>query len=97
MNGLYYRLTNPYKDAVGAWAFVSEDGNEVLVNAVMQEIHGNMTVNYIRLKGLISGKQYEEQTTKKVYSADALMEVGIPLPVETGEYKAYQYHFVGIN
>lgn len=93
MNGLYYRLTNPYKEEVGAWEFVSEDGSEVLVNAVMQEIHGNMTVNYLRLKGLTSGRQYQEQNSGKIYDADALMEAGIPLPVEMGEYLAYQYYF----
>lgn len=93
LDGLYYRLTNPYKDEVGAWAFVSEDRREVLVNAVMQEVHGNMTVNYIRLKGLISGQQYQEQESKKIYDSDALMEIGIPLPVKLGAYCAYQYYF----
>jgi alpha-galactosidase len=96
MNGRYYRLTNPYKEEVGAWAFVSEDGNEVLVNAVMHEMHGNMTVNYVRLKGLTSGKQYQDQESGQIYDADALMEVGIPLPVEPGAYHAYQYYYKGI-
>ena len=49
-NGLYYRLSNPFAEEIGAWEFVSEDGKEVLVNVVMLEIHGNMTVNYVKMK-----------------------------------------------
>ena len=93
MNGLYYRLTNPYKEIAGAWEFVSEDGTEVFANIVMQEVHGNAPFTYIRLKGLLSGRQYAEQKSGKVYDADALMEAGIPIPVEMGEYQAYQYYF----
>lgn len=92
LNGLYYRLTDPFKEEVGAWAFVSEDGKEVLLHAVMQEVHGNMTVNYIPLKGLISGKQYQEQASGKIYDADVLMEIGMPMPIEAKEYCAYQYY-----
>lgn len=91
-NGLYYRLTNPFTDEAGAWEFISEDKTEVLLNAVMLEIHGNMTVNYIRLKGLKEGALYQDVKTARVYPAEALMEAGIPLPIEAGEYLAYQMH-----
>ena len=92
-NGLYYRLTNPFVDEIGAWEFVSRDGREVLACAVIQEIHGNMTASYLRLKGLTSGKKYENPQSGRIYDADALMEVGIPLPLETGAYQAYRYYF----
>ena len=92
-NGLYYRLTNPFEQQVGAWEFVSEDKEEVLVNAVMLEVHGNMTVNFIRLKGLEENCMYREEKSGKLYPSIALMETGIPLPVEMGEYRAYQMHF----
>lgn len=92
-NGLYYRLTNPFEQQVGAWEFVSEDKEEVLVNAVMLEVHGNMTVNFIRLKGLEENCMYREEKSGKLYPSIALMETGIPLPVEMGEYRAYQMYF----
>ena len=92
-NGLYYRLSNPFTDEFGAWAFVSEDRSEVLLNVVMQEIHGNMTVNYVKMQGLKENAWYEESVSKKRYTGTALMEAGFPLPVETGEYRAYQMHF----
>ena len=91
-NGLYYRLSNPFAEEIGAWEFVSEDGKEVLVNVVMLEIHGNMTVNYVKMKGLCAGQFYKDSNTEKIYPAEALMEVGIPLPLEFGEYKAYQIY-----
>lgn len=91
--GLYYRLTNPFEDSTAAWEFLSEDGSEALVSVVMQEIHGNMTADYVRLKGLVSGRSYQDQESGNIYDADALMEVGIPLPLRVGEYQAYQYYF----
>lgn len=95
--GLYYRLTNPAKEEVGAWEFVSQDGDEALVSAVMLKVHGNMPVSYIRLKGLKPGSLYREQKSGKVYPSDALMEMGIPLPVEMGEYRAYQMYFIKVE
>lgn len=91
-NGDYYRLTNPQTDEVGAWAFVSEDKKDVLISAVMIRRHGNMTVNYIRLQGLAPEKIYRDEKTGKSYSGAALMEAGIPLPIEEGEYLAYQIY-----
>jgi alpha-galactosidase len=96
MNGLYYRLTNPFEDEVGSWEYVSKDKREVLVSAVMLQIHGNMTANYIRLKGLCENCTYREMNSGREYDSNALMEVGLPLPVEMGEYNAYQMYFVKI-
>ena len=95
-NGRYYRLTNPFEQEVGAWEFVSEDQSEALVNAVMQEIHGNMTVNYVKLCGLSEDAWYKDEAEGKIYSGGALMEAGLPLPVEMGEYLAYQIHLIRI-
>lgn len=91
--GLYYRLTDPSTHVAGAWEFLSDDASEALVNVVMQEIHGNMPVTYIRLKGLRSGCMYQEMHSGKTYASDALMEEGLPLPDQSGEYRAYQMYF----
>ncbi len=88
--GDYYRLSNPFADACAAWVFVSEDREQVLFSVVMQEIHGNMTVNYIRLKGLDPDALYKDAATGACYYGSALMEAGIPMPVEMGAYRAYQ-------
>ncbi len=91
--GLYYRLTDPFTQEVCAWEVVSEDGAEALVSAVVQELHGNMTVNFIRIRGLETGRLYREESSGKLYAADALAQTGLPLPIRMGEYQAYQLHF----
>lgn len=93
-NGRYYRLTDPFKSEICAWEIVGNSQEEILLNVVMEEIHGNMTVNYVQLRGLEETAMYKEQSTGKIYSGAALMHGGMPLPAEFGEYRAYQYHFV---
>lgn len=95
-NGTYYRLSNPFEEEIGAWEFLSEDRTEVLLNAVMLEKHGNMTVNYVRVRGLDETAMYKTEDSEKTYCGSALMEAGIPLPVELGEYLTYQIHLVKI-
>lgn len=90
--GDYYRLSNPFVDAYAAWAIVSEDKQQVLLSVVMQEIHGNMTVNYVRLKGLNPEAVYKDVEKGMCYHGSALMAAGLPMPVEMGEYQAYQIY-----
>ncbi len=92
-NGDYYRLSNPYEDSLAAWMFISKDRRNVLLHVVMLEIHGNMTVSYVKLKELLPEASYEEKSSKKCYQGSALMQAGIPLPVEMKEYPAYQFYF----
>lgn len=92
-NGDYYRLSNPYQDSLAAWMFISKDRRSVLLHVVLLEIHGNMTVSYVKLRGLLPEASYEEKTSKKCYQGSALMQAGIPLPVEMKEYPAYQFFF----
>lgn len=100
--GDYYRLTDPFADSVAAWAFVSrnpengETAQEVLLNAVILQIHANRPVTYIRLRGLTPGAMYKDERSGQVYPADALMQAGIPMPIEMGEYRAYQWHLTRV-
>lgn len=91
-NGDYYRLTNPAKEEVAAWQFVSEDKKESLIQAVMLNTHGNPIVPYIKLAGLDSKKQYQEKTTGTVYTGAALMYGGIPIPQKAEEYLSYEVY-----
>ena len=59
-----------------------------------QDIHGNMTTDYVRLKGLIPGRMYREEESGRLYPADALMQMGVPIPVEYKPYRAYQIHLI---
>lgn len=89
-NGLYYRLSDPYKDSVAAWEFVSKDGDDVLVNVVCLKMHGNMQPLYVRFKGLNENVTYKDVKTGKIYPAEALMNIGMPFMPELGEYQSWQ-------
>ncbi len=91
-NGLYYRLTNPFREVLAAWEFASPDRSEILVGAVAQEMHGYMTIPYLRLKGLTPGAMYRDELTGKCYPADALMDMGLPILPSRADYAATQMY-----
>ena len=93
INGMYYRLSNPHSENLCAWEYVSCEGENVIVNAVIHENHGNPPVYYVTLQGLTHGALYVQKENGEVYASDALMDSGFPLPVPTGDYEAYSYHF----
>lgn len=95
--GDYYRLSNPFKDAYAAWEFISEDGGRVLLHVVMLENHGNMPVNYVKLKGLKRDALYEDGCTGKRYYGCALMEAGMPMPMMSGEYAACEVELIMVQ
>ena len=90
-DGLYARLSDPFTDPVCAWSFVARDGAKAVVNAVTLENHCNNPVTYVVCTGLEAGARYRDKATGKVYPADGLMTVGIPVPNEMGEYRAYTW------
>lgn len=88
--GTYYRLSDPYQEEKAAWMFVSENQEKALVSVVMQEIHGNMPVTYVKLKGLKPDAVYENMENGEKLSGSVWMNAGIPIPIEMKEYQAYQ-------
>lgn len=88
--GDYYRLSDPFQEECAAWMFVSEDKEQVLFQAVMLEVHGNMTVSYVKLHGLAPDVLYEDAESGRCYYGSALMNAGLPIPAAMGEYQAYQ-------
>lgn len=91
--GGYYRLSDPFTAAYTAWMFVSEAKDRALLSVVMLETHGNMTVSYVKLRGLDEKAVYRDtESGRRYYGAD-LMEAGLPMPVEQKEYPAYQIEF----
>lgn len=89
--GDYYRLHDPARDTeMAAWAFVSENKEEVLLNIVSLDTHGNNPIQYVKVRGLKPDKEYQNCETGEKFSGSALMQVGYPVPVVMGEYKAWQ-------
>ena len=62
----------------------------MLLSVVVNEIHGNMPVSYVKLKGLDGNAVYKDEESGLCYQGAALMEAGIPVISSLGEYNSYQ-------
>ena len=91
--GTYYRLTNPLTEPLCAWEQVAPDGSQAMVSAVVLETHGYGIPRFVVPRGLTPGARYQDVVRGDVFEADALMEMGIPLPLamKAGEYRSYTY------
>ncbi|MCD8156661.1 MAG: alpha-galactosidase [Clostridiales bacterium] len=85
-NGKYFRLSNPFEENVAAWAYVSEDGRQVLVQGMIFHAEPNMLRSPLCLRGLEPGKRYRSREDGAVYTGRALMDAGILLPKAWGDY-----------
>ena len=90
LKGDYYRLSNPFEAEYGAWMSVDEGKKHAVVGAVLLNTHGNHPVFYIRLRGLAPERSYRDKKTGVVYSGAALMELGMPITIVSGNYPSYQ-------
>ena len=95
--GLYYRLSDPTADDVAAWEFVSEDGSEALVCAVVLRVEGYGKANYVVPRGLTPGATYRMASNGTEFSADALMDMGLPLTVPSSPYENFMYRFERVD
>ncbi len=96
--GDYYRLSNPFQDSsYTAWEQVAPDQSEALVNVVLGCTHAASPFRTIRLKGLNPSFQYQIDGSASLYSGEALMKVGYPLPQMKGDYPASQIYLKAIE
>ena len=91
--GLFYRLSDPKYADVASWEFVSEDGSEALVCAVVTRVDGYGRANYVVPRGLTPGASYRMVSNGTVYAANALMDMGIPVSVPASPYESFMYRF----
>ncbi|OUP10479.1 alpha-galactosidase [Collinsella sp. An2] len=94
--GLFYRLTTP-KDDIVSWEFASEDASKVMVCAIVMKVEGYGEAEYVVPRGLTPGAMYRELGSGKAYAADALMDMGLPLPVSCAPYANRLYRFERID
>ena len=95
--GLFYRLTDPKYSDVAAWEFVSEDGSEALVCAVVTRVDGYAKANYVVPRGLTPGATYRMVSNGTEFPADALMDMGLPLTVPNSPYENFMYRFERVS
>ena len=98
--GKYYRLSNPKKDDLAAWEFISEDCSKILVQGVALRAASNVLRHRIKLLGVdataiyrfVKGRQKEEKLSGK-----ALMTGGILIPAIKGDDVAFEFYLEKIE
>ena len=91
-DGDYYRLSDPFRNGpYTAWEHVSPDRREALVSLVTSAFRGAPPFRALRVKGLDPALHYRINGEGD-WPGDALMQVGWPLPILTGDYQAIQLY-----
>ncbi len=91
-NGNYYRLSNPFADGMAAWAWVSADRKQVLVQGVVFRAAPNTLRRRLRLTGLDGQAEYKAADSGQIYTGAALMTGGILLPWLSGDDAAFEMY-----
>lgn len=92
--GDYYRLSAPGDRSNSVfWEFVSKDKKDVLVSGVVLRSEVNPPVHFLRFRGLMSDKLYQEKESGETYLGIVLMKAGLAVPVTSEDYEAVAYRF----
>lgn len=83
MNGIFYRISSPFKGNITSWIVVSEDKREAIAAYYKVLNDTNKGYKRFRLKGLDINKKYIiNDNENEVYYGDELMNVGIVIDEE---------------
>ncbi len=86
--GDYYRLSDPTKEGLAIWEFVSRDKKTVLVQGIVYRTKSNSLRRVRKLRGLDRGKTYHIEGYDLECTGAALMQGGLLLPETWGDYCA---------
>ncbi len=94
--GGYYRLTSPVLNRdFTAWEYVDKAGTEAILSVVYTDLHGNPAANTVKFRGLRPQgiyKMWRDGKPAGEYTADALMNGGVLLPVPLENYDSCQIY-----
>ena len=95
--GDYYRIAsyqeNHYYDC---YEVVSKDKKEALITYVQVLSRPNFHSRRVRLKGLSPEKRYRIQESGEVFSGDVLMQAGMLITPQWGDYRSRLIHLTGV-
>lgn len=86
-------LADPFCNNFAAWMFVNTDKTQFVTTyiQVLSEPNGNS--HRISLDGLEPSALYREEITGIQYHGDTLMNAGLSIPVQTGDFHSIMYRF----
>lgn len=86
VNGTYYRLRDPFDGNRSAWCIVSPERDWCLAAYVRVQAEVNGDEDRLPLRGLEPGAVYREVQSGTVCSAALLLNYGLKIPWDVGEY-----------
>ncbi|UKS24570.1 alpha-galactosidase [Paenibacillus sp. HWE-109] len=95
--GEFYRLSSPFQGVDAAWMFVSADRKEALVAYFQVLGEANAPLKKLLLKGLEAGSNYQvfdayaPEELLESLGGDALMHIGLKLPIWKGDFRSRLY------
>ena len=91
--GYYYRIASYHdNNRYDCYMVVSKDKTEALVTYVQVIGVANLRVPTLRLQGLDPDCTYHIEELEGDYDGDVLMNIGLPVKGEHGDFKARLYH-----
>ncbi|MCO7175114.1 alpha-galactosidase [Sporolactobacillus kofuensis] len=87
--GAFYRITSPFEHEDAAWCFVSPDRVEAIGYYFTVLASPSPALKTFRFQGLDPQGFYEELATGNVFGGDELMNAGLNVPDEKGDFHSY--------
>lgn len=92
--GDYFRLSSSWTGELDAQMIVSKDKQEALLTVVTVLNRPNQRPKLLKLAGLAPQSRYQVQETGETYSGEALLQLGFPLTLPTGDFQSRCYHLI---
>ncbi|MTT30858.1 alpha-galactosidase [Terrilactibacillus sp. BCM23-1] len=95
--GTFHRILSPFEGNETAWIFVSPDQDEFICFHYRVLAVPAQPIRILKLVGLNPDYLYKDVNTGKVFGGDELMNVGITLPIEKGDFLSHMWRFKKYN
>ncbi|MCL1631376.1 alpha-galactosidase [Sporolactobacillus sp. CPB3-1] len=91
--GDLYRITSPFEHGDTAWCFVSPDRSEVIGFYFTVLAAPSQVQKSFRFQGLNPDFIYQNPDTGDIFGGDELMNAGLNVPDEKGDFRTYVWRF----
>ena len=90
--GDYYRLSDPFSNTrYTAWEHVAKDGSAALITVIIMDSYPSDAQLYICPKGILPDAIYEIDNVGELHG-NTLMQLGLPIPLNSKQYESIQFY-----
>ncbi|QNK39081.1 alpha-galactosidase [Caproicibacter fermentans] len=95
--GDFYRLLSPFEGEETAWIFVSKNQEKAVAYDFRTLAKPFAPITLLKLKGLNPGFRYKESETGEIFGGDELMNIGIAIAPESGDFTSRMWRLEKIG